>query len=41
MPFVKIWIHAVWATKKREPLLNKPIRQTVFEHIHQNAINKN
>ena len=40
MPFVKIWIHAVWATKKREPLLNKTIRQTVFEHIHQNALDK-
>ena len=41
MPFVKIWIHAVWTTKKRKPLLIKSIRQTVFEHIHQNALNKN
>jgi REP element-mobilizing transposase RayT len=40
MPFVKIWIHAVWTTKKGEPLLNKTIRQTVFEHIHKNALNK-
>ena len=40
MPFVKIWIHAVWATKNREPLLNKTIRKTVFKHIHQNALNK-
>lgn len=41
MPFVKIWIHSVWSTKKREPLLDKSIRHTLFEHIHQNALNKN
>ena len=40
MPFVKIWIHAVWTTKKRKPLLIKPIRQSVFKHIHQNALKK-
>lgn len=40
MPFVKIWIHAVWATKKREPQLENSIRQKVFEHIHQNAHKK-
>jgi len=40
MPFVKIWIHAVWTTKNRESILNKTIRQNVFEHIHKNALNK-
>jgi putative transposase len=40
MPFVKIWIHAVWATKNRETILEKSIRQIVFEHIHQNALKK-
>ncbi len=40
MPFVKIWIHAVWTTKNREHLLNKTIRQNVFEHIHKNALSK-
>ncbi|MCH7515079.1 MAG: IS200/IS605 family transposase [Bacteroidetes bacterium] len=40
MPFVKIWVHAVWTTKKKETLLAKTIRQAVFEHIHQNALNK-
>ena len=40
MPFVKIWIHAVWATKNRETMLEKSIRQSVFEHIHQNAFKK-
>ena len=40
MPFVKIWIHAVWTTKKRTALLEKPVRQKIFKHIHQNALNK-
>lgn len=40
MPFVKIWIHAVWTTKNRTALLDNKIRQTVFEHIHQNAMIK-
>ena len=40
MPFVKIWIHAVWATKNRDTLLEKSIRQIVFEQLHQNALKK-
>ena len=40
MSFVKIWVHAVWSTKNREPFLNNSIRQDVFEHIHQNALSK-
>jgi REP element-mobilizing transposase RayT len=40
MPFVKIWIHAVWSTKNREPLIIKPVRKQIFEHIHQNALKK-
>ena len=41
MPFIKIWLHLVWATKKREPLLTKDIRQVVFKHIRENAVIKN
>ncbi|HVF44344.1 MAG TPA: IS200/IS605 family transposase [Pyrinomonadaceae bacterium] len=40
MPFVKIWIHFVWATKNREPLLTDDIRQKVFQHIRENAREK-
>ena len=40
MPFVKIWIHAVWATKSRRKILNKEIRKEVFDHIHQNGLKK-
>jgi putative transposase len=41
MPFVKVWIHFVWSTKNREPMLTKDIRQKIFEHIKENAKEKN
>lgn len=40
MSFVKIWIHAVWATKKRQAILNQDVRKEVFNHIHKNALGK-
>lgn len=41
MSFIKIWIHLVWATKNREPVLTNKIRQQVFAHIRDNAKAKN
>lgn len=40
MPFVKIIIHAVWATKDRRPLLTTENRHAVCEHIRQYAATK-
>jgi len=41
MSFVRIWVHAVWATKKREPYLeDKKIRYAMFEHISENCRKK-
>jgi putative transposase len=40
MPMIKIWIHLVWATKSRQPLLDKSIRQNVFQHMRDNAKQK-
>ncbi len=40
MPFIKIWIHAVWSTKNRAPLLEKAIRESIIEHIKINAREK-
>ena len=40
MPFVKIWIHAVWSTKNREHWLDKSFRQELFDHIYKNALSK-
>ena len=41
MPLLKIWIHLVWATKNREPILTQDIRQQIFSHIRENASKKN
>jgi len=42
MAYVKIWLHGVWGTKNRAPLLEKEsIHQKVCSHIVQNAIEKN
>ena len=41
MPFIKIWIHLVWATKDRQPFMKKEIRQLIFNHIKENAVKKN
>lgn len=40
MPFIRVWIHYVWATKNRAPVLTKPIRTVLFEHILRNARDK-
>ncbi len=41
MSFVKIYVHFVWSTKNREPLLMDDIRGKVFNHIKENALSKN
>ena len=41
MSFTKIWIHLVWATKRREPVLLKSVRQRLFPHIWENGREKN
>ena len=42
MPFVRTYIHFVFSTKNREPLLNSPaIRNKLWNHIKENAKEKN
>ncbi len=42
MPFVKVYIHFVWATKNHKSLLmTYEIRQQVWQHIRENAKEKN
>jgi len=41
MPFIQIYVHAVWSTKNRDPLIAKEIRQEIFSHIKENAAIKN
>ncbi|MBA4851458.1 IS200/IS605 family transposase [Emticicia sp. BO119] len=41
MPFIKVYIHFVWSTKNREPLLaNQEKRHLVWQHIRENAREK-
>lgn len=40
MSFVKIWIHLVFATKGRQPLLTQNVRYQVHKHIMENCKDK-
>ena len=40
MGYIKIWVHLVWTTKRREPFLVKEIRRDIFSHIRENADKK-
>lgn len=40
MSFVKIWIHLVFATKNRQPLLTQNVRDQVYRHIMENCKDK-
>jgi putative transposase len=40
MSHTRIWIHAVWATKRHQHLLTKEIREKIFIHIKENAKTK-
>ncbi len=40
MSFVKIWVHIVFSTKNREPLLKKEFRNDIYQHIKQNCKEK-
>jgi len=41
MPYTKLYIHLVWATKDRLPLLDRKFRPELFTHIKENAKAKN
>jgi len=41
MSFIKVYVHFVWSTKKRIPFLTDNIRFRVFNHIRENAKEKN
>lgn len=40
MSFVKIWVHLVFSTKKRQPFLKKEIRTKIIKHIIENCKEK-
>lgn len=41
MPFVRIWIHLIWATKNRDKIINSELKPRILQHIKENSINKN
>jgi len=40
MAHVEIYVHVVWATKKRARILSKNQRDLLFKHIEENAMEK-
>ena len=40
MPFIKIWIHLIFSTKNREPLITNAIKSEIIDHIKSNAKDK-
>ncbi|MES2446489.1 MAG: IS200/IS605 family transposase [Bacteroidota bacterium] len=40
MSYIRMWVHLVFATKSREPLLPKEIRYKVQDHIIENCKEK-
>ncbi len=40
MPYIRIIIHAVWATKSRRPLMDKENKDKICKHIRANAQDK-
>lgn len=33
--FIKIWIHAVWATKERQPMIHKSVENNIYQFISE------
>jgi putative transposase len=40
MPWIRVWLHFVWATKNHQPFLTDAIRPLVFHHVRENARSK-
>ncbi|MBS1496413.1 MAG: IS200/IS605 family transposase [Bacteroidetes bacterium] len=36
--FVKIWIHAIWATKERAPLIHPSVEENIHNHMRKEFI---
>jgi putative transposase len=40
MSFVRVWIHFIWSTKKREKYINTDLKEMLLEHIKKNCKEK-
>ena len=37
MPYVRIWIHVIWGTKRREKIITQSLKPQLMKHIQENA----
>ncbi len=40
MPYTSVYIHFIWATKNRVPLITKELKPLLLNHIKENSIKK-
>ena len=40
MPFTKVMIHCIWATKNRQKTISKELKPVLLKHIKENSIHK-
>ena len=40
MPYTKVLIHFIWATKNREPLITTQLKPLLLQHVKENSIKK-
>ncbi len=40
MPSIKVFIHFIWSTKNREPLVTKELKPILLQHIKENSVKK-
>ena len=40
MPYTKVMLHFIWATKNRQPLISKELNAVLLKHIKENSVAK-
>ncbi len=40
MPSIKVFIHFIWSTKNREPLITKDLQPLLLQHTRENSVKK-
>lgn len=40
MPYAKVMIHFIWATKERKPLISAALKPQLLRHIKENCVAK-
>lgn len=40
MPYTKVMIHFIWATKERKPLISEGLKPQLLQHIRENCVRK-